>query len=444
MNNTKKMKDSGIAWLGEIPQGWETKRVKYLTQKVKGKNPKKIEALDKDGFFPYVTASSFENYRYESFVSSEENLPIVNKDDSIILWDGARAGFIDSGHYGFLSSTMISLKINNAFNKRYFYYFLKSNQKLFQDFANGTTIPHADGELLDNLQIPLPPLETQTRIANYLDKKTSQIGKFIADKKKMIGLLKEQKQAIIHQATTKGIDKNVKMKDSGIAWLGEIPQGWEVRRLKYFSNIKRGASPRPIDDPKYFDENGEFSWVRISDVTASKIYLNKTEQKLSVLGASLSVKQYCGDLFLSIAGTVGKPIIAGIKCCIHDGFVSFSNLSNRVNKMFLFYILDSGNAYSGLGKEGSQLNLNIDTVANISIPLPPLETQTRIANYLDKKTSQIDTAIKKIEQEIELVQEYKKSLIYHATTGKIYISKNQTQPIQTKPSQTQPSQTQPN
>ena len=138
-----------------------------------------------------------------------------------------------------------------------------------------------------------------------------------------------------------------KMKDSGIVWIGQLPKTWEVRRLKYLSNIKREVSPRPIDDPKYFDENGEFAWVRISDVTANKIYLKKTDQQLSDLGASLSVKQYYGDLFLSIDGTVGKPIIAGIKCCIHDGFVAFSNLSNQVNK-----------------EEGPQLNLNIDTVAS--------------------------------------------------------------------------------
>ena len=221
------------------------------------------------------------------------------------------------------------------------------------------------------------------------------------------------------------ISNNNSKKNSNISWLGEIPQKWEVRRLKMLSNIKRGASPRPIDDPKYFDDNGEFAWVRISDVTASDTYLKKTDQQLSELGASLSVKQYPGDLFLSIAGTVGKPIFAKIKCCIHDGFVTFSNLNSAVNRMFLFYILNSGHAYFGLGKEGSQLNLNIDTVGNISIPLPTLQTQTAIVEFLDEKTAKIDETIATIEQEIELVEEYKKSLIYQVVTGKIEINNNE-------------------
>ena len=211
----------------------------------------------------------------------------------------------------------------------------------------------------------------------------------------------------------------LKTKPAQIPWLGEIPQKWEVRRLKMLSNIKRGASPRPIDDPKYFDDNGEFAWVRISDVTASDTYLEKTDQQLSELGASLSVKQYPGDLFLSIAGTVGKPIFAKIKCCIHDGFVTFSNLNSAVNRMFLFYILNSGHAYFGLGKEGSQLNLNIDTVGNISIPLPPLHTQTAIVEFLDEKTAKISEFIKNKKELIELLKEQKKSLIYEAVTGKI-------------------------
>lgn len=155
-------------------------------------------------------------------------------------------------------------------------------------------------------------------------------------------------------------------KDSGVEWIGEVPSHWEVRKIKTFSPVKRGASPRPIDDPKYFDENGEFSWVRIADVSASDKYLTTTTQKLSNLGSSLSVKRYPGDIFISIAGTVGKPIISSIKCCIHDGFVYFPYLKN-MNTEFLYYIFMSGQPYLGLGKLGTQLNLNTETIGNIYI-----------------------------------------------------------------------------
>lgn len=124
-------------------------------------------------------------------------------------------------------------------------------------------------------------------------------------------------------------------KDSGVKWIGVVPSYWEVRKIKSLSIVKRGASPRPIEDPKYFDDNGEYAWVRIADVSNSERYLEETTQTLSKLGASLSVKREPGDIFISIAGTVGKPIITHIKCCIHDGFVWFPYL--RQNTEFLYY-----------------------------------------------------------------------------------------------------------
>ena len=157
-------------------------------------------------------------------------------------------------------------------------------------------------------------------------------------------------------------------KDSGVEWIGAIPEDWNVIRIKRLSPVKRGASPRPIHDPKYFDIDGEFAWVRIADLSASEKYLETTTQTLSELGASLSVKRFPGDFFLSIAGTVGKPIITKIKCCIHDGFVYFPQLN--INPEYLYYIFSTGLPYQGLGKWGTQLNLNTDTVGEIFIPVP--------------------------------------------------------------------------
>jgi len=110
-------------------------------------------------------------------------------------------------------------------------------------------------------------------------------------------------------------------KDSGVEWLGEVPVHWEIKKIKRLCLVRRGASPRPIEDPIYFDDEGEYSWVRIADVTASVRYLLQTTQRLSELGKSKSVPLEPGELFLSIAATVGKPITTKIKCCIHDGFV---------------------------------------------------------------------------------------------------------------------------
>ena len=125
-------------------------------------------------------------------------------------------------------------------------------------------------------------------------------------------------------------------KNSNEEWLGRVPSHWEVIQIKHLSTVKRGASPRPIDDPKYFDEDGEYAWTRIADVSASDVYLTQAPQKLSQLGSSLSVKLLPDSLFLSIAGTVGKPCITAIKACIHDGFVYFPEL--KIPSKFLYYV----------------------------------------------------------------------------------------------------------
>lgn len=205
------------------------------------------------------------------------------------------------------------------------------------------------------------------------------------------------------------------MKDSGIEWIGEIPEEWEVRKLKYFSEILRGASPRPIDNPIYYDESGDYSWVRISDVTASDKYLLEAGDKLSDLGKSKTVCLEKNELFISICATVGKPCISKIKCCIHDGFVYLPKLDKEMNN-YLYYIFEAGECYKGLGKLGTQLNLNTETIGNISIPFKSIDMCNAIADYLDKKCGEIDSVIKAKETTNEKLKEYRQSIIYEAVT----------------------------
>jgi type I restriction enzyme S subunit len=203
-------------------------------------------------------------------------------------------------------------------------------------------------------------------------------------------------------------------KESGVNWIGEIPEDWQIKKMKWITSIKRGASPRPIADTKYFDEDGEYSWVRIADVSASERYLLETKEKLSELGSSLSVKRYPGDFFLSIAGSVGKPIVTKIKCCIHDGFVWFPELT--INPEFLYYIFQSDLPFGGLGKVGTQLNLNTETIGNIEIPFICENDINSIVAYLDHKTTIIDALIDKKEQLIKKLQAQRKAIINEAVT----------------------------
>jgi type I restriction enzyme S subunit len=207
------------------------------------------------------------------------------------------------------------------------------------------------------------------------------------------------------------------MRDSGVEWPGEIPAHWGVRKVKRLCLVRRGASPRPIDDPIYFDEDGEYAWVRIADVSASDRYLEATTQRLSELGKSKSVALEPGELFVSIAATVGKPIITNIKCCIHDGFVYFVGL--RENREYLCYLFSCGEPYRGLGKLGTQLNLNTDTIGDICLPLPSGEEQHDIVQFLDRETAKIDAMIAKVREAIARLKELRTALISAAVTGKI-------------------------
>ena len=205
-----------------------------------------------------------------------------------------------------------------------------------------------------------------------------------------------------------------KYKASGVEWLGEVPEEWEVVPIKWLSPVKRGASPRPIDDPKYFDEEGEYAWVRIADVSACDGDLNETTQRLSPLGSSLSVKISPGELFVSIAGTVGKPCIAAIKACIHDGFVYFPTL--EIAPRFLYRIFEAGVCYGGLGKWGTQLNLNTDTVGSIRVAVPPADELNQVLEFLDRETEKIDELVAEQRQLMELLKEKRQAVISRAVT----------------------------
>ena len=299
----------------------------------------------------------------------------------------------------FLHSTLYSFRLNT------------------RSIKQTTGIQNLDSNAYLSEVVAFPPLPEQRAIVRYLDHVDERIRRYVSTKEKLIVLLEEERQAVIHRAVTRGLDPNVPLKPSGVEWLGEVPAHWEVRRVKSLSIVRRGASPRPIDDPRYFDDNGEYAWVRIADVTASKQYLERTTQRLSKLGHSLSVPLEPGSIFLSIAGSVGKPIITRIKCCIHDGFVYFPQFDGNVE--FLYRILSCQAPFARLGKLGTQLNLNTHTVGNIYVGWPSQTEQTAIVEHLDKATAGIDDAITRARRQIELLREYRTRLIADVVTGKL-------------------------
>lgn len=421
MKKYQQYKSTNIDWIDSVPSHWNIIPLKYNTKFING-SPFKPNEWSETGV-PIIRIENLngsEDFNY--FNNNVDKKYHIKKGDLLFAWSGNKGTSFGpflwnkEGLY-YLNQHIFKLD-EYQYNKKYFYWLLKAVTFYVEYRTHGIIgLVHITKQDLGSIKIPDITNDEQKGIANFLDIKTNRIDSLIIKKQKLIDLLKEERTAIINHSVTKGIDSTVDMKASGIEWLGNIPQHWNIRRIKRLTQVKRGASPRPIEDPKYFDDNGEFSWVRISDVSASEKYLEKTEQRLSELGASLSVKQKPGDLFISIAGTVGKPIITTIKCCIHDGFVWFPNLS--LNKEFLYYIFLTGEAYKGLGKMGTQLNLNTDTVGQIFIPLPPKEEIEDIISYIKQNEEDIKRTISKIQKEIDLLQEYRTALISEVVTGKI-------------------------
>ena len=321
---------------------------------------------------------------------------------------------------GIITSAYVTVTPPDELNPRFAHYLLHGYDlaKVFYRMGGGLrqSMKYSD---LKRLPLVIPPGAMQKCIANFLDEQTARIDALIAEKERLLEKLLELYRSKIWALVTKGQHAAGELSDSPCEWIGEMPKHWAVRKIKWISPVLRGASPRPIDDPKYFETDGEYSWVRIADVSAADGILLETEQKLSSLGASLSVKREPGDLFLSIAGTVGKPCIAGIKCCIHDGFVWFPSVGQGYLRDWLFNIFEAGFAYAGLGKMGTQLNLNTDTVGNIAIPLPPASEMKTLLSVIEE-TKEANSALQRhVSEHIDRLREYRSSLISASVTGQL-------------------------
>lgn len=419
-------KPSGVEWLGDVPEHWDVKRCREVFRERKefsshgeeqllsvseyyGVKPR-ADVID-DGDF-LTRADSLEGYR-KCFA----NDLVMNY---MLAW---KSGLGVTTYDGIVSPAYAVFRFTRTEDHpRYFHHLLRTADAAteFKRFSSGiidSRLRLYPGTFLGAIVVTLPPEPEQRAIASFLDRETGKIDRLVAKKRELIEKLKEERAALISRAVTRGLNPDAKFKSSGVEWLRDVPKHWRVKALKWETPVLRGASPRPIDDPVYFDDEGEYAWVRISDVTTAGMYLTKTEQRLSPFGSSLSVKMSPGALFLSIAGSVGKPCITKIKCCIHDGFVYFPRFKGEPR--FLYYIFASGEPYKGLGKMGTQLNLNTDTVGSIVVGFPDADEQRAIADHLDRETGKIDGLAGKVEAAIGRLQEYRGALITAAVTGKI-------------------------
>ncbi len=301
-----------------------------------------------------------------------------------------------------------SLRPNNKLDTEYGYQCLLNSRNKLEKLSAGSTFLEISSKEVKKFKVVIPPLPEQKKIAAILTSVDTVIEKTQAQ----IDKLKDLKTGMMQELLTKGIG-HIEFKDSPV---GRIPVEWEVKTIGDLANVKRGASPRPIKDKKWW--GGNVGWIRISDVTASSKYLNKTTQYLSSEGVSKSIQIPKGEVILSICATIGRPIIINVDACIHDGFVWFDKLNGSIDREYWYYFLASKESFlSAQRQSGTQGNLNTTIVSELICPLPPTSEQKKIASIL----SSIDKNVEEMQHKLLQTKSIKKALMQDLLTGKVRV-----------------------
>ncbi len=420
----RQMKDSGIEWIGKIPETWEVLQIRRIMRNRSERNQPNavVLSLYRDwGIVPKDSRDDNHNVTSEDTSSYK----VVSKGNFVInkmkAWQGSMAV---SDYDGIISPAYYVCSFTKEVCKKYVHYLLRdaSYKPEYMRLSTGMRIGQWDLNIDDFLRIKaiIPPLADQQRIADYLDEKCVEIDSLIALQEQMIEKLKAYKQSVITEAVTKGLDPNTNFVPSCIEWIGKIPEGWKVCRLKSVARIERGGSPRPIEE--YLAEKG-YNWIKIGDTIKGNKYISSVRQKIREEGLSKTRMVHVGDLILTNSMSFGEPYILKVDGCIHDGWVAISKIQN-IDKVFLYYLLLSPLCQYQFKLQvagGVVQNLNVDKIAATSIILPPLSEQQDIVSYLDEKCADIDRLIALKQQKIEALKDYKKSVIYEAVTGKTIV-----------------------
>jgi type I restriction enzyme, S subunit len=424
-------KESGVEWIEKIPSHWKFAGLtKYLQSLVdyRGKTPEKT----KDGAF-LVTAKNIKNgiidYSLsQEFVDAEQYDEIMRRGKPEIgdvlmtteapLGEVANVDNVDIA----LAQRVIKLQGRKGILDNYFlkYWIISAGfQQHLSSLCTGSTALGIKASKLCLLRVAFPFIEEQRSIARFLDYKTAQIDALIAKKETLLKKLAEKRTALISQAVTKGCDRAVPMKDSGVEWLGEIPVHWSLCALGYVCNIASGGTP-DRNNPEYW--NGDIPWIKTGEVTYQNI--DEAEEYITNVGLINSSASLAspGTLLMAMYGqgnTRGRVSILCIKAAFNQACLAISPHKN-INVRFLYYYLIAAYQYvRDFGNESSQMNLSAGMISKIKFLIASLEEQQNIVLFLDNQTAIVEQQKAKVEQAIAKLKEYRTALITNAVTGKI-------------------------
>ena len=416
----RKMKDSGIEWIGEIPEGWETCLYKYCCSVQPGYpfDSAKFSNSSTDGF-PLIRIRDITSGEIQTYYTGEypPNY-IVTAGDLLVGMDGDFNVRWWNNDAALLNQRCCRVTEKNSVLRRFLYYVLPFTLQHINTLTYATTVKHlANGDILNSF-IAFPSLPAQQNIVHYLDTVCSEIDAILSKTRSSIEEYKKLKQAVITQAVTKGVRGEREMKDSGVEWIGEIPKEWVCEKIKYATSISRGLfNHRPRNDERYY--NGKYPFIQTGDVANATKYIVSYSQTLNELGKSVSKEFPKGTLTMTIAANVGDVAILNFDAYFPDSVVGFVPNKN-IRTLYLFYVFSAmKDEFIRTAIKSTQLNLNIDRVKETFIPVTlNVNEQCEIENYLESKCAEIDGLIAKKEQLVKELESYKKSLIYEVVTGK--------------------------
>ena len=445
-------KDSDVRWIGEIPNHWEFKRMKHIIVYKNGVSFKS-EYFSKEEKIPVIRIGEVGDIiNFDecvklpiSFLEEYEDFIIKRNDIMIGLTGGTigKSGRYNYDHPSLLNQRVCLLRNRDTLINGFLYYYVKSEIFIRYIFFNcyGGGQDNIGKDDIINMLFPLPSPAEQIKIVEFLDQKTSIIDNLIQKKLRKIELLKEQRTSIINHTVTKGLNPDVKMKDSGVKWIGEIPERWRFIPLKYFTKKKGGIKTGPFGT-QLNTKDYELSGVKVinqktlinEDYNEGDEYISS--EKFETL-KEFNVKP--NDLIMGTRGsfgrlnrtTFGKCSIVPItipQCVLHPCLIRIRLLFEEMTNEYFYYYVNQ----SSLFLENVILNSNSTTIEviygitlrEIQFVVPPITEQKQIIQYLDKKTTEIDTQIILENKKIDLLKEYRQSLISEVVTGKIDVRKN--------------------
>ena len=429
-NRYDKYKDSGIAWIGEIPEHWEIKRLKNVSD-FNPQNDQSISNFSEVGYLPMERLKN--GYMLPSVINVynlTQGLTFFKENDIVMAkvtpcFENGNIAIAKNliNNCGFGSSELFIFRVRNI-NREYFFYLLQEEK--IKEVCKSTMIgtgglKRISPTFMRNLLLPIPSILEQQSIAAYLDQKCGEIDELITLQEEMITKLQSYKQSVITEAVTKGLDKNVPLKDSGIEWIGKIPEHWNIIKTKNAFKIIPGATPK-TDNITYWD--GEITWITPADYKTEDRVIKSGKRNITLVGLNSCRTSIVPEnsIIFSKRAPIGLVAINIVPLCTNQGCISCIPKS-FVNSKYFYYLMSVLTEWFELFGSGTTFKeLSTNNFANFSLSQPPLSEQQSIADYLDQKCSEIDELISIKQQKIEKLKDYKKSLIFECVTGKRKVS----------------------